>query len=186
MNDPNYKGKQDILKNELINTGMVSDMALSSSPLTAVWNNMGGFTWQGKDPEKESDFSITNVSHDFGKIVGWNFVAGRNFSTAFSTDSGGVIINETAAKYLGLKNPVGQFINNEDFTMKRQILGVIKDVITGSPYEPVKRAFFFLDYNYAAAAQIVIKIKPTVSAGEALPKIEEVFKKIVPSASFRL
>ena len=43
---------------------------------------------------------------------------------------------------------------------------------------------FFFDESYTAASQIVIKIKPTVSATEALPKIESVLKKIVPSASF--
>ena len=54
----------------------------------------------------------------------------------------------------------------------------------GSPYEPEKRAVFFLDAKYEAASQIDIKIMPTVSAAEALPKIESVFKAIVPSAGF--
>ena len=54
----------------------------------------------------------------------------------------------------------------------------------GSPYEPEKRAIFFLDAKYQAANQIEIKIKPTVSANEALSKIETVFRNIVPSAAF--
>jgi hypothetical protein len=45
MNDPNYNGKHDVLRNEILNTGLVEDMAYSSNPLTAVWNNSGG--WAG-------------------------------------------------------------------------------------------------------------------------------------------
>ena len=184
MNDPNYKGKHDVIKNDLLNTGMVAGMALSSSPLTSVWNNVGGFEWTGKDPELASDFAVTFVSHDFGKMVGWKFLAGRDFSKAFATDSSGIVINETAAKYMGLKNPIGDFVKFNDGKASKQIIGIIKDMVMDSPYEPVKRGFFFLDGKYDEASQIDIKIKPTVSANEALPKIEAVFKKIVPSASF--
>ncbi|GAB4022118.1 ABC transporter permease [Spirosoma migulaei] len=188
-NDPNYGGKLDVLRSELLNTGMVAGMELSSSPLTAVWNNMGGFSWKGKDPEVADDFAITDVSYGFGKVVGWQLLAGRDFSKSFATDSTKMIINESAANYLGLKNrnggpPIGEFITFYDGKTSRQIIGVIKDMVRNSPYEPEKRAFFFLDANYAAASQIDIKIKPTVSANEALPKIEAVFKKVVPSAAF--
>lgn len=184
MNDPNYTGKNELLRNELLNTGMVSEVAFSSSPLTAVWNNIGGFSWKGKDPELESSFASTNVSHDFGKMAGWKFIAGRDYSKAFVTDSAGVIINETAAKYIGLKNPVGEYIKNYDGKQSWKIIGVIKDMIMDSPYEPVKKAFFFLDNRYTFATQLDLKIKPTVSAADALAKIEPVFKRLVPSASF--
>jgi ABC-type antimicrobial peptide transport system permease subunit len=184
MNDPNYTGKFDVIKNELLNTGVVSEMALSSSPITNVWNNVGGFTWSGKDPELASDFSVTNITYDFGNLVNWQIIDGRDFSRSFKSDSAAIIINETAARYLGLKNPVGEVIKANDGKNSWQIIGVIKDLIMTSPYLPEKRAFFFLDYKYDAVSQIHVKIKPTVSAVEALPKIEGVFKKIVPSASF--
>ncbi|GLU52700.1 ABC transporter permease [Dyadobacter frigoris] len=183
-NDPNYEGKLDVLRSELLNTGTVAGVELSSSPLTDVWNNMGGFSWAGKDPEVADDFSITDVSYGFGQLVGWQFIAGRDFSKAFATDSTKMIINESAAKYLGLKNPLGEFIKFYDGKKSRQIIGVIKDMVMTSPYEPEKRAFFFLDAKYDAASQIDIKIKPIVSANEALPKIEAIFKKVVPSAAF--
>lgn len=186
-NDPNYNGKLDALRNELLNTNVVSEMVTSSSPLTAVWNNIGGFVWKGKDPESQSDFSVTHISYGFGKTVGWEFIDGREFSRDIKTDSAAIVINETAAKYLGLQNPVGEIITadwDKDKKYSWQIIGVIKDMIMTSPYEPEKRAFFFLDYNQDAASQVHIKIKPTESAQVAIPKIEQVFKKIVPSASF--
>ncbi len=182
-NDPNYEGKLDVLRSELLNTGMVTDMELSSSPLTQIGNNSSDFDWIGKQP-REYSFAVTNVSYGFGKMVGWQFIAGRDFSKAFATDTTKVIINETAAKDMGFKNPIGQFIKIAGGTQSRQIVGVIKDMVMGSPYEPEKRAIFFLDAKYNTASQIDIKIKPTVSANKALPKIEAVFRNIVPSAAF--
>lgn len=182
-NDPNYNGKLDVLRSGLLNTGMVQDMELSSSPLTEIWNNSSDYNWVGKQP-REYSFASTNISYGFGKMVGWQFIAGRDFSKDFATDSNKIIINETAAKDMGFKDPVGQFVKTGGGTKTWQIVGVIKDMVMGSPYEPEKRAVFFLDSKYEAASQIDIKIKPTVSANAALPKIEAVFRNIVPSAAF--
>lgn len=186
MNDPNYQGKHDVIKEELINTGMVSAMALSNSPVTEM-RNRSGFTWQGKKPEADGGFNTYRVTHDFGKVVDWKLIAGRGYSKTFSTDSASVILNETAAKNIGFKNSasdlIGQFIKTEDGTQEWQIVGIIKDMVMQSPYEPVSNTFYFLDKNYNGR-QLILKIKPTVSAGEALSKIEAVLKKIVPSALF--
>lgn len=182
-NDPNYEGKIDLLRNQLLNTGMVESMELSSGPITQISGNSSDFDWTGKQ-SKEYSFATTNVSYGFGKMVGWQFVAGRDFSKDFATDTGKIIINETAAKDMGFKNPIGEFIKTAGGTKSRQIVGVIKDMVMGSPYEPEKRAIFFLDARYQATGQIEIKIKPTVSAGAALSKIEAVFRSLVPSAAF--
>jgi ABC-type antimicrobial peptide transport system permease subunit len=182
-NDPNYDGKIDLLRNELLNTGMVEGMELSSGPMTEISNNSSDFDWIGKQP-REYSFALTNVSYDFGKMVGWQFVTGRNFSKDLATDTAKIIINETAAKDMGFKNPIGQIVKTAGGTKSLQIIGVIKDMIMGSPYEPEKRGIFFLDAKNQAVSQIEIKIKPTVSANAALPKIESIFKSAIPSASF--
>jgi putative ABC transport system permease protein len=182
-NDPNYEGKIDVLRTALMNTGMIEDMELSSGPLTQISNNSSDFDWIGKQ-SREYSFATTNVSYGFGKMVDWQFIAGRDFSSAFATDTSKIIINETAAKDIGFKNPIGEFIKFAGGTKSGQIVGVIKDMVMGSPYEPEKRAIFFLDAKYQASSQIDIKIKPTVSANAALPKIEAVFRSIVPSAAF--
>jgi len=184
INDPNYHGKLDVIKSELLTTGVVTGMAMASSPLTTVNNHKSDFNWQGKDPQIKASFACMNISEGLGKMLDWQFIAGRDFSKTLATDSAGVIINETAAKYMNFKNPIGQFIRTNGGKYSIQIVGVIKDMVMGSPYEPVKRGLFFFDKNYEASSQIVIKIKPEASASDALLKIEAVFKKIVPSASF--
>jgi putative ABC transport system permease protein len=61
---------------------------------------------------------------------------GRDFSRDFPTDSTGLVLNEAAVKYMGLKDPVGTTIQWGGKPYR--VLGVIKDMLMGSPYLPVE------------------------------------------------
>lgn len=181
MNNPEYEGKYDLLRAELKDTGVVEEMAQSSSPLIGVYSNGGGgINWTGKDPEMRPDFGILRITHDYGETVGWQFLEGRDFSREFASDSAAVIINETAQKYMGLENPVGEYITGGNQRIK--IIGVTKDMVMQSPYQPVKQALFFI--NYDNVSYINIKLKSESSASSAISKIEAVFAKVVPTAKF--
>jgi ABC-type antimicrobial peptide transport system permease subunit len=184
--DPGFDGKMNVLRTELLASGVVSEVATASAPLTALWNTTGGYTWPGKDPNAESDFANVNVTYEFGKTVGWEIVAGRDFSREFGTDSANaIIINEAAAKYMGLENPVGEkFIDLADgkFKWSKEIIGVVKDIVVASPYEPVMQTIYY--QNDQNDHILHIRIDPSVSAATAIPKIKEVLNKIVPSAPF--
>jgi hypothetical protein len=187
MGDPGYKGKGEVLRNELLRSGVVAHVATSSSPLTEVWNVTGGYEWQGKDPSLDASFVRCNVTPEYGKTAGWQVVAGRDFSRELATDTtDALIINQAAAKYMGLKDPVGQkLIDVDEFgTQKwsKTIIGVVKDMVMASPYEQVQPTIYYFNDN--AFKLLHIKINPAVSAGVALPKIEAVLKSIVPSALF--
>ncbi len=183
----NYKGKQEVLRTELLRSGVVSQVATSSSPLTAIWNVTGGYEWPGKDPNLDAAFARCNVTADFGKTIGWEVIAGRDFSRALASDStDAIIINQAAVKYMGLTNPVGQKLVDVDESGKIQwtktIIGVVKDIVTESPYEPVMQTVYY--YNEDAANLLHIKINSAVSARVALPRIGAVFNEIFPSALF--
>ncbi|GAB3557467.1 ABC transporter permease [Spirosoma fluminis] len=184
MSSSDLHTKFDVLRQELMNTGVVYETAQSASRATELWSNNIGFDWPGKDPSVQTDFGTLTVSPEYGKTVGWQFVAGRDFSREFASDSAAYVVNEAAVRFMGLKNrvggpPVGQTIRRDGKPFK--IIGVIKDMVMGSPFEPVYPTVFFLrgPINW-----INIKIKPNVSVADALPKIEAVFKKVVPSAGF--
>ena len=187
LSDPGYKGKQDVLRTELHNTGVVSAMASSSGPLTAIWNTTNGYEWAGKKPGLDAEFAICNVTPEFGKTVGWQIVQGRDFSKDLPTDTtNSIIINEAALRYMSLKDPVGQeFIDVDEFgkfKWKKTIIGVAKDLVMESPYEPVRQTLYF--YNKNASSLLHIRMKPTVSANIALTKIETAVKNVVPTALF--
>jgi ABC-type antimicrobial peptide transport system permease subunit len=182
MSSPEFygQGKYDQLRNELKERRIIVDMAESSSPLTSVWSNNGGFSWQGKDPNLDADFSAIWVTQDFGKTVGWQFTQGRDFSRDFSTDSAALVINEAAVKFMNLKNPIGTIVSNG--SQKYSVIGVVKDMLMESPYDPIRQAFYFLGYD--RANWIVMKLDPAKPVRASIASVEAIFKKHITSAPF--
>ena len=180
MNSPDFYGKYDLLRNELKATNTVSEMAESSSPLTQVWSNNGGFSWQGKDPNLDADFSTIWVTHDYGKTIGWQFTSGRDFSRNFSTDTAAIVINEAAVKFMNIQKAVGTIVEWGD--RKYSIIGVVKDMLMESPYEPVRQAVYLI--NDDNVNWIFLKLHPSKAVQTSLSEIEAVFKKHIPSAPF--
>ncbi|MBC8152635.1 MAG: ABC transporter permease [Bacteroidetes bacterium] len=179
-----FNGKHELLRSELKNTGVVSEVAESRSSATGItmWN--GGFSRKGNAFDCPTGCGTLPVSAEYGQTVGWQFVSGRDFSKALATDSSGFIINESFVKLLGLKKPVGERVTwgpGQRTPKTYTVLGVVKDMVALSPYKPTVPTVFFLEDNYS---WINIRLNPAVSTIEALPKIEAVFKRIIPSAPF--
>ena len=168
------------LKHELMQTGVVISVAESESPTTAIWNSTSGFSWPGKDPNLSIDFGVGAADFDFGKTIGWYLKEGRNFSKDFATDTSAIILNEAAVNYMNLKNPVGQTVTwwGQPLT----VIGVVENMITESPYEET-RPIIYPYLNYPGNKNI-IKLNPSVSAKQALSKIEPVYKKFDPDQLF--
>ncbi len=185
ISTPELHGHYEALRSDLIHTGAVADMSESSSPATEVWSNQSGFEWKGKDPAFTPTFGTIWVTHDFGKTVGLQFKEGRDFSRDYITDSSGMVINEAAAKYMGLKDPVGELVRHEDGKdnfKTYKVIGVIHDMVMESPFAPVKPILYMIDYP--SASVINIRINPSMSVKEAVAKIAPVFKKYNPEAPF--
>jgi len=168
------------LRSDLINSGAVIDMAEATSPTTGVYNNRGDVTWEQKDPSMTSFFGNINVTSEYGKTVGWQFTDGRDFDSSIMADSSALVLNQAAVKYMNLKNPLGEIIHvgKKDLT----VIGVIKDMVMESPYEPVKQTFFRI--GRGALDNIIIRVNPQISAHEALSKIAAVCKTYSPSVPF--
>ncbi|GAB3954412.1 ABC transporter permease [Spirosoma harenae] len=177
---PDIHNHFDAFRDELIQSGAVSEIAESESPLTGIWTVNGGFDWDGKDPNQQPDFAVIGVTHDFGKTIGWQFKEGRDFSKKFSTDSAAMVINEAAAKFMGLKDPVGKTIREGNLRYK--IIGVIKDMVMESPYEPARQTLFYIS-NFPSNF-INFRLNPDMSASEAVSKVGTVFQKYNPTALF--
>jgi predicted permease len=186
MKSEDFYGKTDVLRTALKNTGMVSEIAESLSPVTGVWSANSGITWKGNTSGKDN-FATLTVSPEYAETVGWKFISGRNFSKDLATDSLGFVINKTAAKLLGFSNPVGETISwrsqwmTNDVLKHFTILGVVDDMVMQSPFDPVAPTVFFL---FGSPNWLNIRINPNISASVALPRIESVFKKLIPSAPF--
>ena len=167
----------DALREDLLRTGAVTEMSESSQPIT-LFNNNNILDWPGKDPGQVVFFRNVNVTPEFGRTVGWDIIAGRDFSRAYA-DSSSMILSEAAAKVTGIKNPIGTIMK---FAGKsRTVVGVVKDMLTNSPYDPIEPAIFLGDGNMNV---ITIRMKAGLPLHNAMASIEKVFKKYNPASPF--
>jgi putative ABC transport system permease protein len=171
----------DAVRQELINAGAIVEMAESGSPTTSVWNTNGGFDWEGKDPDQAVDFPNNPVSYDYGKAIRWEIKEGRDFSRDFASDSAAFILNESAVKFIGLKDPViGKIIRWEK--KPYTVIGVVKDLLVQSPYAPVRPSMFHLSIEQENV--FLLKLNPATNVKDAIAKIETVFKRENPASPF--
>lgn len=179
MNTPDMRGHYDAIRNDLLATGAVADMAQTNSAPTEVSSN-NLIDWKGKDPNVMVSPGTIAVSHDFGNTLGWKIMEGRDFSRSFSSDTGAFILNESAVKVTGFTHPVGQVIRwlGKDHV----IVGVIKDMVMESPYQPIRPTIFHLQPSWARL--MTIRIKPDVPVRDALDKIARVVSRYNPGNPF--
>jgi len=179
VNTPDLATHYDALRTDLLNSGVVGNMARSSQP-TTLFNNGNDLTWEGQTEEqKQLNYHNVNVTPEFGATVGWTVLEGRDFSRAFSTDSNAAILNEQAVQQARLKNPVGMRVTL--FGKAYTVIGVVKNMLTNSPYDPIEPAVFLGD---GQTHFITLRLKPGASIRTALATIEPVFRKFNPQSPF--
>jgi len=177
---PELQQHYNAFRNDLLQSGAVTNVAASSAPVNQLMLSAGDYSWQGKDPNVEPVFGIVSITEDFAGTVKWNFIKGRNFSRSFTTDSSGVILNKKALDYMGMKDAVGKQLDYRGGAYT--ILGVIDDAIMGSPFTSVIPTTFFLAQQ--PMNNITVKLSPSNSKQDALHKIETIFKQYSPDVPF--
>jgi putative ABC transport system permease protein len=178
-NTEELRGNFYAMRQDLLNSGAVVEMAEINSPIFESWHYSNNYTWPGKSSNAEEIVSL-NVTPEFGKTIDWKIVEGRDFSRNFGTDSTAIIINEAAVKLMGLQNPVNQIIRKDGKPLT--VVGVIKNIVMDSPFDPVRPTIF--EMIKANAPFITIKLNPELSASNAIEKMENVLKKYDPAGNF--
>jgi len=140
-----------------------------------------GIEWQGKDANAKIDFDRYSEDEGLVKTAGLKIVQGRDMDlTNYPTDSSAMLINESAAKAMGFKNPVGQLVKDDD--AEYHIIGVIKDFLLGSPYEHTKPMIIEGCKSYFNVVHI--KLNGKKSTAQSLKIIEQLFKSANPEYPF--
>ncbi len=171
----------DLIKNELLASGVASSITKTSAPLTQSWSDGWGQEWEGKDPNDKTDFFRYNQDGGLGVTAGLQFVNGRDFDVRkYPTDSNAMIINESSLKVMKFKDPIGKIVkdNGQDW----HIVGVIKDFILTSPYEPTRPMLIFGAKSWFQT--MLIRLNNNNSTASNLKKAESIFKKYNPEYPF--
>lgn len=171
------------LKNDLLQSGLVESVTLSSSPVTDVYANFRVDDWQGKSPGESLVLQTIAVGDDdFFSTTGMKILEGRNFTGNTSADSLLVIINEAAVKRMRFTEPLGQVITWHDEPQQIKVIGVVKDALMGSPFTAPEPAVFIYAPQWGGV--ITYKLSAHVASQTALTNIRKLFEQYNPSSAF--
>lgn len=173
-----------LIKNELLSSGIVKSITKTNSPLTDIWSDGWGQNWEGKDPEDRTSFDRYMADEGLGVTAGLQFIQGRDFDLKkFPTDSTGLIINEASLKLMKFKDPIGKKVS--DLGIEWHIVGVVKDFILTSPYEPIRPLLICgAKENFMSLQVMQMKLNGNNSTAQNLEKAEAIFKKYNPDYPF--
>lgn len=170
----------DVIREDLLATGMVSHMASCNQRIIQAGNNTGGFSWEGKDPSKDVLITTEYVSPDYVNTAGMKLSGGRDFYPDAVRDSMNVIINETLAHILGKGDPLNKTIRQGE--IKYTVVGIVKDFVYNDMYR--KPEPFIMFCQPRATNYVFMRIKENADTEKAMAQIESVFKKDNPNYPF--
>ncbi|MBS1508657.1 MAG: ABC transporter permease [Bacteroidetes bacterium] len=141
-------------------------------------NSTGAVEWEGKAPNTLPNFTHAAVGYDFIKTMQSELLLGRDFDEAFA-DSTNYLINETAWKIIGYKDPIGAPLTF--WGRKGTIIGVVKDFHFNSFHVSIKPLIIRLKRGSQGYA--LIRTAPD-KTHEALAALEKLHQRINPDFLF--
>ena len=143
----------------------------------------GGVEWDGKDPALMPLVRYSLMDLDLFETFGMDFAVGRGFSAAEPGDRLNYVINERAATYMGLKEPVGKRL--KFWGQEGRIIGVVRDFHHVSLHREILPQVFTINPRFTANAIrfIFIKVGPAGLA-QTLRMIQDTAAKYAPDYPF--
>jgi putative ABC transport system permease protein len=187
-NTDRLKNNEETFRQELASQPGVMGASISSSIPTRV-NFADGYVPEQTETDKplikELGLSSFMVDNDFIPTLQIKVLQGRNFSKEFS-DSSSVILNEAAAKRIGWKNTVGNYLEYPGNSQRFKVIAVVKDFNVASLHEVVEPFGLFHEssktYNLGHS-YISVRFQPGNMEGY-LQELENKWKAFVPNTPF--
>ncbi len=173
LKDP---GKFQLIKDQLLKTGVVSAVTNYSTKFTNGGNNGYGLSWPGKSPDENVLVNYRWTNYDFLKTTNVELIEGRDFDQQFA-DSNSVIINEALVKTMGLKHTLGTTIDFEGTPVR--IVGIVKDYVVESPY--MAATPMMIGFTKDPNDVILIRVSENANLSASLLAIDTQFKAINPA-----
>lgn len=167
--------------------------AVSFTAFLPVPSNRNDNPFYNKPGRQQADAIMMQnwrVDHDYVKTLGIELAEGRFFSTAFPSDSDGVVINESAAKQMGFSNPIGQriyYYGGEDGAegISSPIIGVVKDFHFESLRKSISPvAMFLTKAKHHTASSVSIRTTGGMDIMSLVGKVEHTWKTFAPDQPF--
>jgi putative ABC transport system permease protein len=161
----------DAAKAELLKQPGVLAVTRSNQNIIHFQGFVGSAYWDGKDPKQSIIMHPIVVDRDLVSFFKMKLVAGTSF-TGGLMDTAHFILNETAIREMGIKNPIGKRFGMND--AGGTIIGVVKDFHYASMKEKIAPSIFWFKPQYLNK----IYIKTTAAdAPKVIAAAEKQFKQ---------
>ena len=164
--------KYEVFKQDALRNPAVTGVTRITSVPTEIGGNTWGVDWTGKSPDARPLFTTAEVGYEFAKTMKLQLVQGRDFLEKFAADSANYLVNVTALKQIGYKNPIGKPLSL--WGVKGQIIGIVKDFHFSSLHDPINPLIIKLgehdDWGYALIRAEAGKTKQAIAGLEAICK----------------
>ncbi|GAB4017363.1 ABC transporter permease [Spirosoma migulaei] len=169
---------------DLIRGGAAVSASKSLGPITTINSRQWGLSWPGSTKaDKDVEFDRFGADQDFLKTTGTKLLVGREINVReYPTDSTAVLLNETAVKTMQLKKPVGTRLTFDN--REWHVIGVIRDFIFASPYEPVNPVIIHGPGGSIPLNWVSIRLNPANTVAKNLELAEMIAKKYNPGYPF--
>ena len=186
------KNKFTVIRQGLINTGLVENAALADHETLSSGNNTTSVNWLGKDPKSQIIISERVVSPEYLSTLGMKLTAGRDFQQSDIREIGDhpdaksfagvfpVLVTESMERVMGHGSAMGKQVTMpvEQFNVQFTVVGVVKDYVYGDMYTKSAPVIFFcLPSN---TSLMYVRLKPGVGSGKVVSQMEAVLKKDNP------
>ena len=174
--------KFQLLKNDVMRSGIAVSITRTNAPLTESFSNTWGYQWAGKSPNDKTIINTFVQDEGLVTTAGLKLLAGRDLDLdQYPTDSTGTLLNESALKVMGFKDPIGQIVKDGDVSYR--VVGVIKDFVLESPFSKV--APMVIHGAHSNWFNIInIKLKPGHDVRKSIGELEKIYTKYNPAYPF--
>jgi len=185
LRDDDTQGRAETIKSELLTIDGV--LGVCGSDMVPGEYEYGVITCYPESLSHGHGFKIENlaVDEDFLNTYSIDVVAGRGFSKEMTTDQyEAALINETAWRALGWKNPIGKQISDYINPAKpkiRTVIGVVKDFHHKTLHEPIEPTL--IDYSPNFSRRLSLKLS-AVNIMRIVKSVEQKWHEIAPNHPF--
>lgn len=166
------------LRSELTQLPEVIRITASHS-VPGTGRNMSICYKEGDDPSNNILIHNNRIYYDYLHTYGMELISGREFDKSMGTDSTKVILNETAAKALGLDEPINKKINMSDNPF--QVIGIVKDFHFNSLHQKIGPIAYILADNEINLISLKLSAK---NIEQNIKKIEASLQDFDPGYTF--
>jgi len=179
-------GKFDLIKQELLNSGVVTSVT-GAQDILGSHMDQSGVEFKGQGPLRILSSTRLIVDPDYLSLYNIRLAYGRNFSTNPAANGREYIINETLARELLKDEPKGATMaslldRHFGFDSLGTIVGIAKDFNFNSLHHQIETLFMFNQKDWGFS-NISVKIKGE-RAKEAIAFIHSIWQRQFPDHPF--